>query len=314
MLELRKDYILDRWVIAASVRGKRPKQYKQEHKAKEPKVCVFCPGNESLTPPEIGRVEKNNKWVLRWFPNKFPFVEQKGSPKIKTKNKFLTHSSGYGKHEVIADTNNHKVQLWDTKKEHIKLLLDVIEERITNLEKIKNINYVQVFKNHGEKAGTSIIHSHIQVTALANIPPAVKEKVKAIKKHKKCPYCDIIKIEKNSKRKCFENKTFLAFAPYASRFNYEVWVFPKRHIKRLDELKDNERLDLAAILKKILNKLKELNLSYNFYLHYSPKKENLHLHIEVTPRISTWAGFEFSTNTTINSIMPEIAAEFYRSK
>ena len=313
MLKLRKDYILDRWVIAASVRAKRPKQYKQKIKAKEPKLCVFCPGNEALTPPEIGRIEKNNKWVLRWFPNKFPFVEQKGSAKIKTKNKFLTHSSGYGKHEVIADTNKHNVQLWDTKKEHIKLLLEVINNRITALEKLKNIKYVSVFKNHGEKAGTSIIHSHVQITAISNIPPAIREEITAIKKHKKCPYCNIIKIERKSKRKCFENKTFLAFAPYASRFNYEVWIFPKRHIKTLNELKDNEMLDLADMLRKVLRKLKELNLSHNFYLHYSPKKADLHLHIEIAPRIATWAGFEFSSGITINSVMPEFAAKFYRN-
>lgn len=314
MLELRKDYILDRWVIAASVRGKRPKEFNQKHPAVEPKICVFCPGNESLTPLEIERIEKNNKWVIRCFPNKFPFVELKGNPKIITKKKFLTSSKVYGKHEVIVDTNNHKTQLWDTNKEHINLLLNFIKERIGKLEKLKNINYVQIFKNQGKKAGTSIIHSHTQITALANIPSAVIEKIKAIKKHKKCPYCEIIKIERKSKRKCFENKTFLAFTPYASRFNYEIWIFPKKHIKKLDELKNNEITDLAEILNKILKKLRELNIAYNFYMHYSPKKENLHLHFEVTPRESTWAGFEFGTGTTINSIMPEIAAKFYRTK
>lgn len=312
MLELRKDYILDRWVIAASVRAKRPKEYKQKDEVKEPKICVFCPGNENLTPPEIGRIEKNNKWILRWFPNKFPFVEQKGSSKIKTKNKFFISSSGYGKHEVIADTNKHNVQLWDTKKEHINLLFEVIRGRINKLEKIKNIKYVLVFKNHGEKAGTSIIHSHVQIAAISNIPPTIREEIMAAKKYKKCPYCDIIKIERKSKRKCFENKTFIAFAPYASRFNYEVWIFPKRHIKRLNELKENETSDLVDILKKVLLKLKELNVSYNFHLHYPPKKEELHFHIEVTPRIAVWAGFEFSSGITINSVMPEIAAEFYR--
>ncbi len=314
MLELRKDYILDRWVIAASVRGKRPKQFKQKHHRIEPKVCVFCPGNEALTPPEIGRVEKNNKWILRWFPNKFPFVEQKGSPKLITKNRFFTHSSGYGKHEVIADTNKHSVQLWDTDEEHIKLLIGVMKDRIKSLEKLKNIRYVQVFKNHGEKAGTSIIHSHVQITGLGWIPPAVKEKVTAIKKYKKCPYCDIIKKERKSKRKCFENRTFIAFTPYASRFNYEVWIFPKEHIERLDELNDNQISDLAETLKNILDKLKEIDMSYNFYIHYSPKKGKLHLSIEVTPRMANWAGFEFSTDTTINSVMPEVAAEFYRSR
>ncbi len=312
MLELRKDYILDRWVIAASVRAKRPKEYKQKITAKEPKICVFCPGNENLTPPEIGRIEKNGKWLLRWFPNKFPFVEQKGSAKIKTKG-FFTSSSAYGKHEVIADTNKQNVQLWDTKKEQIKLLLEVINQRITALEKLKGIKYVSVFKNHGEKAGTSILHSHVQITAISNIPPAVKEKLAAIKKHKKCPYCQITKIESKGKRKCFENKTFVAFAPYASRFNYEVWLFPKKHIKNLSELKDNEMADLASILNKVLKKLRELNLSYNLIFHYSPKKENLHFHIEVAPRIATWAGFEFSTGITINSVMPEDAAKFYRN-
>jgi UDPglucose--hexose-1-phosphate uridylyltransferase len=313
MLELRKDYILDRWVIAASLRAKRPKEYKQENKVKEPKICVFCSGNENLTPPEIGRVSKNKKWIIRWFPNKFPFVEQKGSPEIKTKNKFFTSSSGYGKHEVIADTNKHNIQLWDTKKEHIKLVLEVIKNRIEELNKLKNIKYVQVFKNHGEKAGTSIIHSHFQITAISTIPPTITEKIKAIKKHKKCPYCDIIKIEGKGKRKCFENKTFLAFAPYASRFNYEIWIFPKKHIKTLSELKDNEIKDFSSILNKVLKKLKTLNLSYNITFNYSPKKNNLHFHIEVIPRIAQWAGFEFSTGITINSVMPEAAAKFYRN-
>ena len=247
------------------------------------------------------------------FPNKFPFVEQKGNPKIKTKNKLFTFSAAYGKHEVIADTNKHNVQLWSTPKQHIKLLLEVINKRIIELQKLKNIKYVLAFKNHGEKAGTSIIHSHVQIAAISTIPPTIREEIDAIKKYKKCPYCSIIEMERRSRRKCFENKTFLAFAPYASRFNYESWVFPKRHVKSLNELKDNEMSDLADILKKILLKLKKLSIAYNFYFHYSPKKEDLHFHIEVTPRIAIWAGFEFSSDISINSIMPEIAAGFYRS-
>ena len=84
-------------------------------------------------------------------------------------------------------------------------------------------------------------------------------------------------------------------------------------MKNLNELKDNEMSDLAETLQKVLLKLRELNASYNLYFHYSPQKENLHFHIEVTPRIAIWAGFEFSSDISINSIMPEIAAGFYRS-
>ena len=80
-------------------------------------------------------------------------------------------------------------------------------------------------------------------------------------------------------------------------------------VKNITELKENETKDLAVILKKILNRLKTINASYNFFLHYAPDKEDLHFHIEVTPRLATWAGFEFSTNATINSVTPEEAAE-----
>ena len=106
----------------------------------------------------------------------------------------------------------------------------------------------------------------------------------------------------------------IAFAPYASRFNFEVWIMPKRHIKNITEFNEDETKDLADIMHKILNKLKELNASYNFVLHYSPDNENLHFHIEILPRFANWAGFEFGTDMIINSVSPEYAAQFFRDE
>ena len=45
---------------------------------------------------------------------------------------------------------------------------------------------------------------------------------------------------------------------------------------------------MASALKKILLKLKQLNASYNFFLHYSPNGKNLHFRIEITPRIANY--------------------------
>jgi UDPglucose--hexose-1-phosphate uridylyltransferase len=59
-------------------------------------------------------------------------------------------------------------------------------------------------------------------------------------------------------------------------------------------------------------KLKKASASYNFFVHYSPVKENIHFHIEIAPRTATWGGFELSTDAIINSVMPEDAAGFYR--
>lgn len=319
-MELRKDYILDRWVYLAAERMKRPVEFKREA-AEESKTCFFCPGNESLTPPEIGRINKEGRnsggeWLIRWFLNKFPAVDESSpeSAAARTDNTFFTFASAYGRHEVVVDTPNHDEQLWDLEKERLVQLLKVYSGRIEELENLPSVRYVTVFKNHAREAGTSLVHSHTQVAAIAIPPPAVMEEVRASKNFSSCPYCRIVDVEKGSFRRCFENNGFAAFTPYASRFNYELWIFPKRHVRRFSEL-DNGELDaLAEVLGKVLGKLKQINAPYNFFLHYAVKGDDLHAHIEVTPRLSIWAGFEFSTGATINSVTPESAAAFYRGE
>ncbi len=311
---LRKDYFLDKWVYYAAERKKRQFEFKKESQITEGKVCFFCPGNEKLTPPEIGRVTEKDKWKIRWFPNKFPAVELKGSAKLSKKNKFLIYSNTYGTHEIIAETRDHKKQLADLSIDHIKEIFEVYTLRIKSLLKMPNIKYITLFKNKGPFAGTSLVHSHTQVVALPSIPELVKEKINAAKKHKKCPYCSIINIEKRSKRKIIENKSVVAFCPFASAFNFEAWILPKKHKKSLSEFNSQELKDLASVLKKILTKLKKLNASYNYYLHYAPNGFDLHFHIVITPRFAKWGGFEISTGAIINSVMPEDAAKFYRGK
>lgn len=310
---LRKDYLLERWVYYATERNKRPREFKEDNTINT-KTCFFCPGNEHLTPKEIGRVEEKNTWKIRWFPNKFPVVELKGNSKINTNNKFLKEGNPYGTHEIIAETRDHKKQLSDLSIEHIKEIFDVYRLRIKVLSKLKGIKYVTVFRNQGSNAGTSLIHSHTQIAALPLLLDDVMDKVKAAKRFRKCPYCGIIKLESKSKRKIIDNKNIIAFAPYASRFNFEAWIFPKRHVKNIIAMNDDELYDMASALKKILLKLKKLNVSHNFFLHYAPSQTDLHFHIEITPRVAKWGGFELSTGAIINSVMPEDAARFYRRK
>ena len=308
---LRKDYILDRWVYYASMRGKRPREFKNVTVKEESKLCLFCPGNEKLTPPEIGRVEYKNSWKMRWFLNKFPAVELKGNPKLKFRI-FLTEGKAYGAHEIVVETSHHKSQLADLPVKYMRELLEVYKVRAHELGRLKDIKYVQIFKNHGKDAGTSVVHSHSQIVAMPQVPSLIQNEIDANKKFKKCAYCEILKIESKSKRKIFETKNVVAIAPFASRFNYEAWIFTKRHKKNFEELSEEEFMDISIALKKILFKLKKINAPYNFYVHQSPLKEDLHFHIEITPRIATWAGFELSTNATINSVLPEDAAKYYK--
>jgi UDPglucose--hexose-1-phosphate uridylyltransferase len=310
---LRKDYLLDRWVFYATARKNRRMEFKAQPETVVNKgTCFFCPGNEKLTPPEIGRVEYQNDWKIRWFPNKFPAVELKGNPKIKTKNRFFSEAKNYGAHEVIVETREHEKELWDLDVEHIKEIFEVYILRIKALSKLKGVKYVVVFKNHGSNAGTSLVHSHTQIATMPVLPKEVVDEIDASKG--KCPYCKIIKLEAKSKRKIVENKSVVAFAPFASRFNFEAWIFPKRHVKNITDMDEKELYDMASALKKILLKLKELNASYNFYLHYAPAGYDLHFHIEIIPRLAKWGGFEYSSGAVINSVLPEDAASFYRRK
>ena len=311
MGELRKDYILDRWVVISSKRGKRPHELRRVAVESTEGPCFFCPGNENLTPPEIGRVVKNGGWQLRWFENKFAALTPEGQPSIKTDNRFYTFASSYGHHEIVVETPRHDRQLAQLPADEIQEVLHVYARRIRELESKPNIAYVNVFKNHGYLGGTSIIHSHSQIMATAFVPQEIRDKLAAMRRFISCPYCSIIESEKNSGRRCFVNDEFIAFAPYASRYNYEVWIFPKTHIARLEEVNFSS---LADILSKVLHKVHEGKLDYNMLIQYGPKGEDFHFHIEVYPRAAIWAGFELNSGVIINSVAPEHAARYYRGE
>ncbi|MFH1398594.1 MAG: galactose-1-phosphate uridylyltransferase [Candidatus Woesearchaeota archaeon] len=308
-MELRKDYILDRWVIIAPKRGKRPFDFKEEQEVFTGGECAFCPGNELQTPPEIGRFPENGDWRVRWFANKFGFVAKEGQQEIRTDNDYYTFSNAFGEHEVIVETPEHEKQLHNLSVQEIADVLRIYSQRIQELS--KRNKYVVIFKNHGQNAGTSLFHSHTQVAAINLIPPALQQEVDLSHKDT-CLYCQIIEREKSSLRRAFENEDTVAFCPYASRFNFELWLFPKRHLTALATMTDSELVSMASLLKQSLEKLSQLNADYNFCLHYAPVGTDLHLHIEIQPRIAKYGGFENSTGIIVNQLSPEDAAEFYR--
>jgi UDPglucose--hexose-1-phosphate uridylyltransferase len=328
-MEIRKHYFLDQFVIIADERAKRPDQFKKEEIKKEnldevKKKCFFCPGNENLTPPEIYRVKENenfsnkvnnkdiSNWKIRVIPNKFPFLRPEGQDILKTDNKYYTYANPYGYHEVIIDSNKHEKGLANLNSDEIKEILKVYQKRINELEKDSKVRYVQIFKNWKGDAGASIEHSHTQLAAYNLIPIPVLKKENKTKELGYCPYCEIIESEKNSYRRCFENNSMIAFTPYASRFPFEVWIMPKNHKKRFDDFSEDNFRDLSELLLATLKKLDEIDAPYNFFIYYG--LEDMHFHIEIIPRLTKWAGFEYATETIINIMSPEDAAKFYRGE
>ena len=316
MSELRKDYIFDRWVIISEKRAKRPQQFSQAKlkytNKKVEKSCAFCVGNENLTAKETFRIGNNKIWCIRAFRNLFPAVEPKNFTKIKTKNGIITFTNAYGYHEIIVDSNSHSKQLHDLPASHIKDLLTVFIQRIKELSKDKKIKYVTIFKNHMKEAGTSIIHSHCQLLAYNQFPTKMNHEIGSFNKFKSCQFCKVIKLESRSKRLRFKNRTFMAFAPFASQYPYEIEIMPLKHKSNILELNESELIDLADLIKKAIYKLSKIKAPYNLYLHNFPKSKKSHFHVKIAPRMNINGGFELETGTIINTVFPEKAAKFYR--
>jgi UDPglucose--hexose-1-phosphate uridylyltransferase len=337
--ELRKDYLLDRWVVIATERGRRPTDFvKQERQQTKTGVCPLCPGNEHMTPPAVlvylrsGKVIKKERdkgenrhknWLIRVVPNLYPaFSPPKNriSEKQIVKNENLCLAVGH--HEILVESPIHDEHPANADIPQLVHVVNGYADRLRELSAKPYVRHVSIFRNHGLEAGASLSHAHSQIVATPDVPRIVKEELIASKtywkKNKSCIFCDVIKKERTGPRFILENRGFMTFAPYASINPMEFWIFPRRHQTSLLEMSTNEVRMLAETMKTCLSKLKTLvnDPPYNYGFHIAISKEATdyyHWHLEVYPRLAIWAGFEKTTGTYINTMTPETAAESLRT-
>ncbi|MEM3770416.1 MAG: galactose-1-phosphate uridylyltransferase [Candidatus Bathyarchaeia archaeon] len=338
--ELRKDYLLDRWVVIATERGRRPTDFaKKERTTAKAGVCPFCPGNEHMTPPALlvyvesgGKIEKtkdeddfrHKNWIIRCFPNLFPAFsppqEALSKRKImKGRNSVLVDAVGH--HEVLVESPNHGEHPSDARLPQLAHVINAYLDRLSELSAKPYVRYVSIFRNHGLEAGASLSHAHSQIIATPFTPKIVREELAASQRYwhrnNSCIFCKIMEKERDSPRFIMENQDFLAFAPYASVNPLEFWIFPKKHEASPLKLSEKEKENFAKTLKTCLSALKNLlnDPPYNFGFHIAIEKAaspHYHWHVEVYPKLAIWAGFEKSTGMYINTVSPETAAESLR--
>lgn len=328
MPELRKDPISGRWVIISVERGKRPTDFiSPSQKRKAGVFCPFCPGNEHTTPPEIiafrpaSTPPNSSGWTLRVLPNKFPALQIHGDLNKRGEGVF-DMMNGIGAHEVIIETPDHQLSLATIPQRAVEDVLWAYYFRLIDLKKDVRFKYVLIFKNEGEVAGASLEHSHSQLIALPIVPKTVREEMESSKKYydskERCIFCDIINQELESgKRIIYENDRYVALSPFAPRDPFETWILPKRHESSFYP-PDKSFASLAEILQRILRQIdRVLDVPpYNFILHTSPFKEEIndyyHWHLEILPRLTRRAGFEWGSGFFINPTPPEEATKFLR--
>lgn len=328
MPELRKDPVTDRWVIIASDRGHRPIDFPEIKEKSKGNLSPFAAGNEKMTPPEILAIREQNSspnspgWSLRVIPNKYPALKVEGELNRQGEGIF-DMMNGVGAHEVIIETPDPQKNFADLDNNAIRDIFRVFRERILDLKKDIRLKYAIVFKNKGFAAGASLEHSHSQLIATPIIPKTVAEELEGASGYyqlkERCIFCDIIRQEiKDNVRVVFEEELFVAIEPFAPRFPFETWILPKKHFSHYETINDDHILHLAITIKTVLQKINIALQSpaYNFVIHTAPMQEkpmnDYHWHLELMPKLTNVAGFEWGTGFYINHTSPEEAARYLR--
>lgn len=325
---MRKDPITGRWVIIATDRAKRPDDFIREPvPPPSSRVCPFDYGNEHKTPPEIlayrtagGRDQEG--WRVRVVPNKFPVLGIEGDLKRQGEGMY-DKMSGIGANEVIIETPDHKATLGDLTDKQIEEVMWAFKERIIDLKKDYRFRYILLFRNYGEGAGASLEHPHSQLIALPVVPKRVQEEVDGARQYysfkERCIFCDIILEERRAgTRLVTETELFAVIEPYAARFPFETWILPRRHSSHFEDTDAGTLAELGRMLRNTIRKIEKVleRPAYNFMLHTAPLQEPplayYHWHMEIIPRLTKVAGFEWGSGFYINPTPPEESARFLR--
>ena len=329
MPELRKDPINRRWVIIATERAARPTDFKHETLSENDiDKCPFCEGREDRTPPELFTVGRNGTapntpgWKVRVVSNKFPALRIEGDTDRSQEGMF-TRMDGVGAHEVIIETPDHATHLGLLPLDHVANVIRAYLDRYRDLRGDARFEYALLFRNHGRTAGASLSHPHSQLIALPVVPKRAREELESAERYfgrqAQCIFCAMIAQEVTTRQRVvWEDDHFIALVPYAARFPFEVWILPRAHQADFAALTPETVLPLARALRETLYRLHTSlsNPPYNFIIHSMPYREGVehsyHWHIEIFPRLTQVAGFEWGSGFYINPVVPEEAARYLR--
>jgi UDPglucose--hexose-1-phosphate uridylyltransferase len=329
---LRFDVTTGDWVAFSDLRAQRPDGFRklQARSAIPPDYdaeCPFCPGNEALTPEAI-EVEPDlrdpSRWSVRIFENKYPVLAPSASTARRLIGPLFREMGGHGRHELLIESPDHARTLLAQPLEHVERVLRVLHRRARALAADPTLEVVQLFKNHGSSAGSSMPHPHFQILATPVVPRQIRIKYHMAAEYYNTNgvsvYSELCRAEQEEGvRLVSANSEFVAFAPFASRTPYETWIVPLRAASTFDNAEASSLPSLAAILHDVLTRLARVldGPPFNLVINSAPRRHadepDFVWHIEVLPRTTTPAGFELGTGMAINSVLPEAAAAALRA-
>lgn len=334
MSELRQNRATKNWIIIASERARRPDDFRcldeSEPEPEHDPSCPFCTGNEFMTPPEVMAVRPSDSradgpgWSLRVVPNKFAALEPTGELTRREERDFFRKMDGVGRHEVIIESPVHNETIGTMTQKRVEQILLAYRERYLRISEDGNYQHVTIFRNNGERAGTSLAHPHSQLIATPIVPSQTRQVLEEAMRYYddrgSCVYCDMITEEVAAKKRIvLQDDDFVVFEPFASRMPFETWIVPRRHNASFGNISATEAKKCARVLRRVLAALHEHlgNPDYNLMICTAPFKDvnesYYHWHVEILPRLTTTAGFELGSGIFINVTLPEQTARYLSS-
>jgi UDPglucose--hexose-1-phosphate uridylyltransferase len=226
-------------------------------------------------------------------------------------------SSGSWRTIVAPPAEHRPLQLVGT--EILRSMLEVARQAFIDAEKLGQTEYLQVVQNWGAQAGARTNHLCLDLYDLPQIPHRVAEEIGGAARYMiregECPYCRIVREEPRAEvRMIWQDDASVAFAPFASRSPFEVWIVPRRHGADFAAATGADIASTAEALRQVLGRLACLDgPPHNLVLHTSPLRERVdatyHWHWEIHPRLREIAGLEVGTGLPVNPVSPEEAVE-----
>lgn len=220
---------------------------------------------------------------------------------------------------IVAPPGEHR-PLHAVGNEIIEGLVGRARTAIAEARATGQTDHLQVIQNWGAQAGARTNHLCLDLYDLPQIPHRVAEELggaaRFVIREGQCPWCRLVRDEgRRPERLVWEDASSIAFAPFASRSPFEVWIVPRRHEADFGLATDADISATSEALRQVLGRLAASldGPPYNLVLHTAPLREQVdatyHWHWEVHPRLREIAGLELGTGLPVNPVSPEDAVE-----
>ncbi|HSU59922.1 MAG TPA: galactose-1-phosphate uridylyltransferase, partial [Bryobacteraceae bacterium] len=304
MNHLRWHALLHQWVAVSTGRQDRPQMPVD--------WCPFDPGS--------GKVPATYDVYI--YPNDFPAFSPAADPFVPVPGLFAKTGSR-GACDVILYSPEHTLPPSQLTVENWRKVIDLWTERTCEHTANPDIALVAAFENCGEAVGVTMPHPHGQIYAMPFIPPNVEREIASAAQHAashagECLYCRLVSEElKQAERIISASEHFVTFVPYAARFPAEVAIYPRRHVRTLIELTDDEKSDLArsiSVIRKKYDNLYGFVMPLMMTVKQAPLQQQqmpYHLHVEFLPlqRSATKLKYLASIETGYGTFLADTAPE-----